>query len=286
MTKGKSEREQMRKGLEQWFEKKDEQRLAFYHQGAFQEVPGFVPRRNELCQLVAYWVRSTLLTDFWMLFVYQTSGIEDIDHVYWAEARVGAIMKFLGEKETKEIIERTKQEYRESLPPEYREYWDIFLHGTREERKAAQQEIEKKVAFGNLRDLGTSISRRANQIEKLHESEQLYGPERVKLLHYYIDRTFQDKLMTMPKDVHETLERLFDPYGDTSPEELELLNADDCFIWGGSFLEWWKKTYPDTTEEVMEQLQELANTIDEINQADEEKGIGTEKRPQITVTVK
>jgi len=122
----------------------------------YKKVPNFIPRECELRELIAYWTRDVLTTDFWMLFVYQTSGIEDIDHVYWAEARVGEIMKFLGEKETKEIIERTKQEYRESLPPEYRKYWDIFSHGTREERKAAQFEIRERTESGDLTDPDTT----------------------------------------------------------------------------------------------------------------------------------
>jgi hypothetical protein len=100
------------------------------------EVSGFVPTRHELIQLVEYWERKALETEFWW-FLYGQVGSSETRLRAFARRRVNRIWDLLGEEEVQQAIDRVYAEVGKDVDPKL---WDVFLHGDEAQRRAVQEE--------------------------------------------------------------------------------------------------------------------------------------------------
>ena len=102
-----------------------------------EEVPGFVPTRHELIQLVEHWAWVRLNTIF---KVFQTAviGSTDMRKVSFAEERIRSIELLLGEEEVNRVIAQVESEFGEKVD---KRVWEIFLHGSKEQREAVALEF-------------------------------------------------------------------------------------------------------------------------------------------------
>jgi hypothetical protein len=101
------------------------------------EMPGFVPTRHELIQLVKYWATLDLDKQFYF-FLYTQTGSDDRRRGAFARRRICRIAAILGEEEVRKAIEEAEQEYSKKTYPRA---WSIFKDGTLEERAAFQEEV-------------------------------------------------------------------------------------------------------------------------------------------------
>jgi hypothetical protein len=102
------------------------------------EMPGFVPTRHELIQLVKYWATLELDKQFYF-FLYTQTGSDDRRRGAFARRRICRIAAILGE-EVRKAIEEAEQEYSKKTAPRA---WSIFKDGTPEERGAFQEEVQR-----------------------------------------------------------------------------------------------------------------------------------------------
>ncbi len=106
------------------------------------EVPDFVPTRNELLQLVKYWVQVAVEVNYaW--FLYQVTGSVEIRMQPFAVRRIDRIVDVLGEEAVKQAVEEAYEEFRKREDPRL---WDIFLNGSDEEREVVASEIQRSLA--------------------------------------------------------------------------------------------------------------------------------------------
>jgi len=103
------------------------------------EMPGFVPTRHELIQLVKYWATLDLDKQFYF-FLYSQTGSNDSRRGAFARRRISRIAAIRGEEEVRKAIEEAEQKYRETIDPRA---WSIFQDGTPEERDAFQEEVQR-----------------------------------------------------------------------------------------------------------------------------------------------
>jgi len=101
------------------------------------EVPGFVPTRHELIHLVEHWAEVRLSTIF-KVFKTDVIGSTDIRKVPYSEERIRSIELLLGEEEVNKIVARVEIEFGEKVD---KRTWDIFLHGSKEQREAVAIEF-------------------------------------------------------------------------------------------------------------------------------------------------
>jgi hypothetical protein len=99
----------------------------------------FSPTKHELIQLVKHWTRIAFDIEYdW--FLYQQSGSSDCRQQTFAWCRINRIASAVGEPDVKKAIDEISEELiKES------EGWRVFLRGTSEERKALQEEIERRM---------------------------------------------------------------------------------------------------------------------------------------------
>lgn len=104
------------------------------------EVEGFVPTRHELLELVKYWAKIAINTDY-ECFLYAYSGSTEMRLSSFAWRRVARIGDLLGD-----AVDRALDEvYEEFANKENKRHWAVFLHGTDEERIALQDEIWREI---------------------------------------------------------------------------------------------------------------------------------------------
>ena len=103
------------------------------------EVPGFLPTQHELLELVRYWAGIAIGID-WRWFVDECYGSEDIRLEPYAWKRISRIGDLLGEERVKKVVDEVYEEYGET----HKKHWNVFLHGTEEERAAVRAEINKE----------------------------------------------------------------------------------------------------------------------------------------------
>jgi len=102
-----------------------------------QEIPQFVPTRNELVELLKYWTRVSI-DHRYLYFLYRqycSSGSRRQD---FAERRMARIEKLLGEEATK-VIDGVIAEFGKT---EDARLWNIFMNGTAEDWALVKQELE------------------------------------------------------------------------------------------------------------------------------------------------
>jgi hypothetical protein len=103
------------------------------------EMPGFVPTRHEMIQLVKYWATLDLDQQFYF-FLYTQTGSDDRRRGEFARRRICRIAAILGEEEVRKAILEAEQEYRKTIDPRA---WSIFKDGTPEEQDAFQEEVQR-----------------------------------------------------------------------------------------------------------------------------------------------
>ncbi len=101
------------------------------------EVPGFVPTRHELIHLVEHWAEVRLSTIF-KVFGTGVIGSTDTCKVSFAEERIRSIELLLGEEEVNRVIAQVESEFGEKVD---KRVWEIFLHGSKEQREAVALEF-------------------------------------------------------------------------------------------------------------------------------------------------
>lgn len=104
------------------------------------EVPGFVPTQHELLELVRYWARVAIEID-WDWFVAATFGSEDIRLEPFAWSRIVRIGDLLGKAPVKTVVDEVYADFGERFVD--KTYWNIYLHGTEEERAAVRNELDQ-----------------------------------------------------------------------------------------------------------------------------------------------
>ena len=105
------------------------------------EIPDFVPTRHELLQLVKYWATVVLDHQFFY-FCYGQTGSSEWRRKAFANRRIDRIATLLGEDQVQKAIQESEEEFRKTTDPRA---WAIFKSGTREERKAFQDEIQQRL---------------------------------------------------------------------------------------------------------------------------------------------
>jgi hypothetical protein len=102
------------------------------------EVVGFVPTRHELLELAKYWTNVAVDIEYdW--FLYGQVGSSDMRRRPFARRRIGRIQELLGDAVDK-VVGEVYEEYGKKQDPRS---WEVFLHGTEEQRKAFKEEIDR-----------------------------------------------------------------------------------------------------------------------------------------------
>ncbi len=105
------------------------------------EIPDFVPTRHELLQLVNFWVKKALDYQYFD-FLYAQTGSTELRLIPYAWRRINRIGELLGEERVKEAVEEAYAEFGKNQD---QRYWEIFMHGSSEDRNALQDEIQRKM---------------------------------------------------------------------------------------------------------------------------------------------
>lgn len=105
------------------------------------EVPEFVPTRHELFQLAKYWTATRLDIDFFWFF-YATSGSREIRLGPFADRRISRIADCLGDTLVEQACKEAEDEFAKTVDARA---WEVFRHGTPEERAAFQGEVQQKL---------------------------------------------------------------------------------------------------------------------------------------------
>lgn len=103
------------------------------------EMPGFVPTRHELIQLVKYWATLDLDQQFYF-FLYTQTGSDDRRRGAFARRRISRIATILGEEEVQKAMQEAQREYSKKIDPRA---WSIFMDGTPEQQAAFQEEVQR-----------------------------------------------------------------------------------------------------------------------------------------------
>ena len=105
------------------------------------EIQGFTPTLHELTELLKYWVKVAIDLDY-EYFVYSCWG-SDLSRLYsYAECRVAQIKELLG-KRARPAVEEAYREFGSTVD---KRCWEIFMHGTEEQRSALQDEIRREMS--------------------------------------------------------------------------------------------------------------------------------------------
>ena len=105
------------------------------------EIPDFVPTRHELLQLVKMWVKEALGYEFFGFChgLGCSSGSRRADYAW---RRVSRIEELLGKEQLNETVEAAYAEFGKDHD---QRYWEIFMHGNREDQLALQDEIHQEL---------------------------------------------------------------------------------------------------------------------------------------------
>ena len=103
------------------------------------EVPEFKPTRHELIHLVKYWKKRALDSEYWV-FLSGQIGSTDIRMPPFAYRRISRIAALIGEDEIRKVVHEVETEFSKSQNPKA---WNIFLHGTSQEREQIQEEFHR-----------------------------------------------------------------------------------------------------------------------------------------------
>ena len=91
-----------------------------------QEIPEFVPTRNELLELVKYWTQVATKVA-WFDWIYGQTGSTEIREQHFARLRVDRIAKLIGEDEVNEAVDTAIAAMGEEPGSDI--FWTIFQEG-------------------------------------------------------------------------------------------------------------------------------------------------------------
>jgi hypothetical protein len=106
------------------------------------ELPGFVPTKNELLQLVRYWAMEIIDLDF-AFFLYDCTGSSEWRNREFANRRLNAISRVIGREEVTKTFREAEQAFSKGVD---QKAWKIFMEGTKEEQERLQEEIQERIA--------------------------------------------------------------------------------------------------------------------------------------------
>ncbi len=105
------------------------------------EIPDFVPTRHELLQLLNFWVKEALDYEYFE-FLYAQTGSTELRLIPYAWRRVNRIGELLGEERAKKAVEEA---YAEFGKDQDQRSWEIFMHGSSEDREALQDAMQREM---------------------------------------------------------------------------------------------------------------------------------------------
>ena len=103
------------------------------------DVPDLKPTRHELIQLVKYWATVVLEIQYYF-FLFEQAGSYEWRLGAFAQDRICLIETALGEEEVQEAVEQAEREFSKGIDSRY---WAMFKGGTKEEREAFREEINR-----------------------------------------------------------------------------------------------------------------------------------------------
>jgi hypothetical protein len=108
-----------------------------------QEIPGFIPTKNELLQTMKYWASRRLEND-WFFFNTGNTGSSEWRLEVFASRRISQIASIIGEEDTCQAIDEVYAEFRESESDNMK-LWQIFRKGTKAEWDKVLEEYDRYV---------------------------------------------------------------------------------------------------------------------------------------------
>jgi hypothetical protein len=115
------------------------------------EVPGFVPTKNEILQLVRYWATEIIGLDF-SFFLYGATGSSEWRTREFANRRLNTISKLIGQQEVTTAVEQARETFAKRVDART---WKVFWEGTKEEQEEFQQYVQEQLER-DIRESGKS----------------------------------------------------------------------------------------------------------------------------------
>ena len=106
-----------------------------------QEIPEFNATRHELLVLVKHYEKKALDHEYFC-FLYATYGSDWEREIDFARRRIARIADLLGEDAVGRVVSEVATEFAKKEDPRA---WQIFCHGTAEERRSLQDEVQHEV---------------------------------------------------------------------------------------------------------------------------------------------
>jgi len=103
------------------------------------EVPGFIPLKHELLQLVKYWVEEDLRGQWWR-FTTGWIGRFESNISALACARIGEIKALIGTNEVTKAVEEAQERFKAEQDERL---WEIFVNGDMDQWMAVQEEHDR-----------------------------------------------------------------------------------------------------------------------------------------------
>jgi hypothetical protein len=127
-----------------------------------EEVLHFAPTRHELVQLIKYWEKILIDSDYFFFFYGQTGSRETWRRAF-ARRRICRIATVLGDEAVQEAIREAEEEFSKTTSPGA---WSIFKNGTPEEQKAFQDEVLR-----SMNDRSNSLSDQNSEGEEQKDAD-------------------------------------------------------------------------------------------------------------------
>jgi len=105
------------------------------------EVPGFVPTKNEILQLVRYWATEIIDLDF-SFFLHGATGSSEWRTREFANRRLNTISKLIGQQEVTTAVEQATETFAKRVDARA---WKVFWEGTKEEQEEFQQYVQEQL---------------------------------------------------------------------------------------------------------------------------------------------
>lgn len=108
-----------------------------------EEIPGFIPTRDELLPIVKYWFKQ-ILDLRWFYFNTGGTGSTEWRLNVFADRRISRIASLLGEEDVNQAIDEVYIQFREDQHDNMR-LWQIFRKGNQAQRDFVLSEYERCV---------------------------------------------------------------------------------------------------------------------------------------------
>ena len=115
-------------GLAKW-DKQDEAKIS-----------ELVPTRHDLLQLVEDWYGEALSHEFFY-FCNRSIGVWEARCCRFAHHLIDRIVVLIGEEDARKVMEEVETKFGEKENPRY---WNVFLHGDKEQREALWEEFRQE----------------------------------------------------------------------------------------------------------------------------------------------